>query len=629
MGTMSGVMEGLRCFEVRAALAPVNPRVRLLPDGEPLPLVDVVRSMMRRGHKGIVYLTGAEGSGRTTALAHLMASIDRSSGIIALDGLAAGAAPCLSHWLVVVAAESARVVPRHDGVWGAEIEMCPWSDDDLIEYMLHTDRPRCASVMDRVLADASRRRLAGSPLLWREVLDVMRADDAVADTAIALRRAAFRHARGGEGAAEAGELCLRAALGDEQDRIALRRISRFAAHDAVRVLLAADALAYHICDVGELEALRKPWPAELVSEVAAQLAQRQVGFDLLADTAVGMDEGLHAMAVSLLVSGGADWKPDGRATPLLARACLSGAKWAGAELFRADLTEADLSHSDLSGARLSRASAAGARFAQATMKGALLDGITADHSDFASAVLTGASMRKAVLEYSDLRGADLAHAELAGARLAGADLRDVRLDGASLASVNLEATELKGADLTHADLSKARLAGQDLRDVKLTRARFRGARMRRCNLEGVCADSVDFFKADLRRADLTGSRLFGCYFDRADLRSARLADVQWEGADLRRADLRGASFQMGSTRCGLVGSTIPCEGSRTGFYTDEFDELEHLPPEEVRKADLRGADLRGAKIKGVDFYLVDLRGAKYTKKQEQHLRRCRAILDGR
>src|SRR3712207_7636310 len=47
----------------------------------------------------------------------------------------------------------------------------------------------------------------------------------------------------------------------------------------------------------------------------------------------------------------------------------------------------------------------------------------------------------------------------------------------------------------------------------------------------------------------------------ADLRNTGLADVEWEGADLRDADLRGASFHMGSTRSGLVGSSIPCEGS--------------------------------------------------------------------
>lgn len=76
-------------------------------------------------------------------------------------------------------------------------------------------------------------------------------------------------------------------------------------------------------------------------------------------------------------------------------------------------------------------------------------------------------------------------------------------------------------------------------------------------------------------------------------------------------------------------SDIPGEGSRTGFYTDEFNEQDYKPPEEIRKANLCGADLRGARINGVDFYLVDLRGAKYTQKQAEHFARCGAILRSR
>jgi hypothetical protein len=86
---------------------------------------------------------------------------------------------------------------------------------------------------------------------------------------------------------------------------------------------------------------------------------------------------------------------------------------------------------------------------------------------------------------------------------------------------------------------------------------------------------------------------------------------------------------MGSCRSGLVGSPIPCEGSRTGFYTDELDEQTDKAPEEVRKANLCGADLRGARLDGVDFYLVDLRGARYDPEQEEHLRRSGAILEAR
>jgi uncharacterized protein YjbI with pentapeptide repeats len=99
-----------------------------------------------------------------------------------------------------------------------------------------------------------------------------------------------------------------------------------------------------------------------------------------------------------------------------------------------------------------------------------------------------------------------------------------------------------------------------------------------------------------------------------------------EGACLRDADLRGATFHMGSSRSGLVNSPFASEGTRTGFYTDESSEQHFKAPEEIRKANLRGADLRGARIENVDFYLVDLREARYDAEQEEHFRRCRAIL---
>ncbi len=83
---------------------------------------------------------------------------------------------------------------------------------------------------------------------------------------------------------------------------------------------------------------------------------------------------------------------------------------------------------------------------------------------------------------------------------------------------------------------------------------------------------------------------------------------------------------MGSTRCGLVDSDLASEGTRTGFYTDDFTEQEFRAPEEIRKANLCGADLRGAKVEGADFYLVDLRNAKYTQEQATHFAKCGAIL---
>jgi uncharacterized protein YjbI with pentapeptide repeats len=118
----------------------------------------------------------------------------------------------------------------------------------------------------------------------------------------------------------------------------------------------------------------------------------------------------------------------------------------------------------------------------------------------------------------------------------------------------------------------------------------------------------------------------GADFRCAQLAGAALADIDWEGADLRDADLRRCSFHLGSSRSGLVGSPIAGHGSKTGFYTNDSDEQSYKSPEEIRKANLRGADLRGARIENTDFYLVDLRDAKYDPSQAEHFRRCDAIL---
>jgi uncharacterized protein YjbI with pentapeptide repeats len=132
--------------------------------------------------------------------------------------------------------------------------------------------------------------------------------------------------------------------------------------------------------------------------------------------------------------------------------------------------------------------------------------------------------------------------------------------------------------------------------------------------------------ANLRNAHLTGSVFPSGDLREADLRSAGLAEIDWEEADLRGADISGASFHMGSSRSGLVFSPYASEGSKTGFYTDDLEDLSFKRPEEVRKANLRGADMRGVKEAGEDFYLVDLRAAKLDAALREQARETGAIL---
>ena len=90
----------------------------------------------------------------------------------------------------------------------------------------------------------------------------------------------------------------------------------------------------------------------------------------------------------------------------------------------------------------------------------------------------------------------------------------------------------------------------------------------------------------LEEATLTGTSIVRGNLGGACLRYAGLGDIDWPWACLCGADLRNATFHMGSSRSGLVNSPIASEGSRTGFYTDEFTEQDFKAPEEIRKANL-------------------------------------------
>ena len=197
---------------------------------------------------------------------------------------------------------------------------------------------------------------------------------------------------------------------------------------------------------------------------------------------------------------------------------------------------------------------------------------------------------------------------------------------ATLTRGNFRDALLTETDFIGANLDGAAFTGTDLRSCLFDGASLVGATLAKCNLEGKTLARPKFDYADFTAALLTGSRMHDGRFRHADFTSAGLADIDWENADLRDAEFIGASFHLGSTRCGMVGSTIASEGTRTGFYNDDYDDRERRPPEEIRKANLCGADLRGASVTGTDWYLVDLRDATYDDDQADHFRRCGAIL---
>ena len=239
-------------------------------------------------------------------------------------------------------------------------------------------------------------------------------------------------------------------------------------------------------------------------------------------------------------------------------------------------------------------------------------GVKADFATLVDANFRDADLRGASLAGAVLRGADLAHACFDDATLRHANLNGATIDGTSFANVNFEQADLCGLPLRQANLG--------------------GGNFLFCQVCG----SVTWKKWSCRRPTsitryLTApcSRPRVCRaanFSHARLYGVCLADIDWEGADLLLPTCANARSISAPAARDWSAVPIASEGSRTGFYGDEYDQQTFRPPEEIRKANLCKADLTGAQLANTDFYLVDLRGAKYTPDQFEYLRRCGAIL---
>jgi uncharacterized protein YjbI with pentapeptide repeats len=618
--------------------AAVRPRVLSPESGEALPLEDEIRRLLETGAKGPVALLGPPGSGKTTALRHLAATFPAEA-VTLLDQPQPEdffAVP-RDRLFVYTAISELTAAPdlRVRSAWAAYM-LAEWGRDELIEYTLAMHRPRCKSVLARAEADFF--LLGGVPELWAIVLDRLAADEGLPGARAALHRHLEEYLADTDLIERARSACLNARIttGDDLARslevlarpgftAGLLRVLR---HPAAQLLLAGERMAADLHTDADCDFLAARLPRDLVRTAARLVAGDERAFDHLRRLLAG-PAWSHAMSASLLHAAGTGWAPAPGRTWSLAGAYFEGASWpavqlVGANLVEADLTDADLRGADLSGATAVRAVLSYARLGGAYLSEAKVREASLAHADLSSIQAEGASFEEADLTNADLSGAQLRHASFANAELARARFRET-----DLTETTFTGARLAGADFWGANLSGADLSGLCLREAHWEAARFPQAKLARCDLEYVTLFAPDFESANLESALLTGTSMPQADFRRASLREAGLADIDWEGADLRGADLRGATFHMGSSRSGLVGSTIACEGSRTGFYTDDSEEQHYKAPEEIRKANLCGADLRGAAIDGVDFYLVDLRGALLSPEQVDHLRRSGAILGER
>ncbi len=590
-------------------LAVVRPRVVVVAGASAMLLEEEVGALLATGEPRHVLLIGPTGIGKRTAMRHLAAVFADEPDLQLLgprDPVPASAR-------VVVQIATAAI----DDPSGAQWTLAPWSDDDCFDYLL-AEHPLATT-----LAFAAWRHpapipdLRRWPALTRAVLDHLAhvAATAPIDTAHdALIGLAFVLANQlGNRRAAARDFALRSFMPPHarpdptesvpaiqwQEPALLRCLT-------VRALLAAEELLRRSADGDVAPFAPRAWTEPLCATIAHLLhADPTLMHRLVAHAAKPPRR--PALLMSLLSVAIPGFRPPVARLRHLVGARLVGADFSGCSLLRADLEAVMLRDAKLEGADLREARAA--RRLGDGLRGANL---RADAADF-----TDASLRGAQLQGARLTGATLLRADLTRAQLQGANLLGARLTGCRFADTDLSSAHLGDADLAHTDLRGANLQGADLEGTRLFAAQ----------LAGMDLGAIRAAGADWTHADCTGARLAGADLRRAVFTGAMLADVDLEGADLRDADLRGATFQLGGSRSGRVGSEIAGEGSRTGFYSDADDEVHFTAPEDLRKANLRDCDLRGARVDSVDLHLVDLRGARLDPPQRDHARRCKAILD--
>lgn len=619
--------------------APVRPRVLTPGVAEPQVLEDEVRTQLEAGKCGLIELLGPPGAGKSTALGHLAAIFGESSQLVLADRPDEtefdSLLGCAQEALVIFASPASPLTPALICPW----RLAPWGPDEFIEYLLARHRSQCASVMARLKADPNRRWPGGSPELWQQVLDRFARDESRTDVKQALRDEVDGRLPTPRSRVLARELCYLRLVPWVADTWHTTELAKtkgvggklfsLLRHSCIQTLLAAEHVAHWLRADEPPALLRDPMPEALVREAAGLIHDDKPVLEKLQKIMDRGNPASHAMAASLLHATNTGWMPAVASAAKLQGAYLSGACWPGIRLASLDVSNADLSDANLVEAWLEGVTAPQANLSGINLHGAFLAGFSAEGATLAGADLSCVRAPSANFRYAKLPGANLEGALLRLARFEGADLRGARLCRADLSCAWFAASQLDEADFSGADLSLARFYGAVMRVAEFAGARFVRCHLSKCDLEGMWLPGANFESATLDGSHLTGSRMPGANFEFASLCHAGLAEIEWEGANLRGADLRGSTFHLGSSRSGLVGSPIACEGSRTGFYTDEFTEQDFKSPEEIRKANLCGADLRGARIDGVDFYLVDLRNARYTANQAEHFRRCGAILESR
>lgn len=605
----------------------VRPRVLVHGSQESVLLEELVRRRSAAGAQTPIVLIGR--SGKTTAYEYIARTLGGEVGLILITEDQTREIPGRGEAVRIYdGANALKELAQADAglpqLRKVGVALAGWTQDDLIEYLLQIGSDACKSVMSRVKRDPHGPQLHGSAFLWSTALDRMVADDSVQTVRDALESFVAEHLwPDGSGPKPAHYRIAYETLSSEATERPDNRL-----HPAWSLLqnhmLAKFVVARQMADrleTGNVDGAIVPQPAR--ARLAEMLSDKFIAA-LASRVERRVSELEQPMLVEILLRRVPHWKPRRKTRLNLSEADISRASWVGLDLRKCHFRKTQFSHSDLSGSRIgnvNRSKAIGSQFTGVNMRKARVQYSDLDESCFDKAILRRCEFYDTSLIDTSFRGADLTAAKFTSCDLAGADFEDADFTRAILWGNKITETSFRNARLVEAQLSRSILYIADFEG-----AVFNDADLNYSNMEGMGWDAAQFSGAQLAGVLLTGASFPNACFAGANLSLARMAEINLEGADLRGANLAHVTFHMGSSRSGLVQSTIASEGTRTGFYTDEYNEQHYKSPEVIRKANLRGADLRNAIVKGTDFYLVDLRDSKYTDSQRDHFIRSGAIL---
>lgn len=619
---------------IQPAKSPVTPRVYSPDSNEQIPLVDKIVQYLDSGFKVIAI----KGVGKSIALSHLAAELDESHS--RLNILERPTRSNLKTNEMTVCGFTRK--SKADIV----LELCPWTMDDVIEYLLSKHPQECKSVMNRVDFADDDLLVEGNPYVWSTTLDEM-AERPECET---VQQSILDHVDNlladETELSTIANICISSVFDDRNLEQYVSKIhshvddekQKFFACAGVRLTIAIrrlqelleSAIAAPLSARKKLKIIQlfeKQWSPEILERVASRFVRDLEAIDFLVETIhqSGFFRG-SGTAASLLARIKPDWHPNQLKKRILDHADLPNVNWQNVRLQKASLKMVNFTAADLKLANFSKANIVNSYFATANLERVKMNKTFVIGTDFSHANLANVKANEATFQLSNLSNVNLNNAILSNSGFRNVDLTNSNLSNANLQNCKFEHSVFDGANLEYARLDEASLALLDCRTVNLDHASciatlFPGTGFERLDFNGTRFDWAYFYNATL-----TATTMRNCSLNYCNLTAAKLADIDWEGCNLQFADFTSCNFHMGSTRCGLVDSPYPSHGTRTGFYTDEYDEQYFKRPEEIRKANLRGCNLISAKVFDADFYLVDLRDALYTDAQRQHFQKCRAIL---